>query len=89
MEASLSRFLFVSHQPTKTHDTAQQRWEEYLVALFVTKNRRQTWRNTLQTFDHEFHEVEMWYPSRRRPPLNPIPNLSEKQYSIHVSFTRS
>lgn len=47
----------------------QHRGQVYLVALFVTKNRRQTWRNTLQTFDHEFHEVEMWYSSP--PSLKP------------------
>ena len=41
-----------AHTHTETHTE-----QVFLFALFVTKRR--TWKNILQTFDHEFHETEM------------------------------
>lgn len=54
--------------------SASLKWLDYKSShlLYLLQKEKQSWRNILQTFDHEFHEGEMWYahlqPIARSPP---------------------
>lgn len=54
---------FIVHGNTSVSflkDSADWKIDTGVCFICYKNNRRQTWRNTLQTFDHEFHEAEMW-----------------------------
>lgn len=43
--------------------SASLKWSDYKSShlLYLLQKEKQSWRNILQSFDHEFHEGQMWY----------------------------